>query len=167
MPQKKILTTALLLFVAASVVKLGAKHFLAEEARPASSTDAALDAAANRAAVKGDAVVVYFFHTRERCKTCTTIETCSHEAVEREFREELADGRIAWRKINLDAPGNRHFDDEYHLGDVPSIVLVRFRDGAAGDWKNLDEVTAMAADGAEAVLREYVVRELHRFVDAK
>jgi len=55
------------------------------------------------------------------------------------FSEELADGRLEWKVINVDEPANEHFIKDYQLYSK-SIVIVKMQDGKQLAWKNLDEI---------------------------
>ena len=39
-------------------------------------------------------IIVYYFHRNKRCKTCKNIESYTHEAVQKGFAGELADGSV-------------------------------------------------------------------------
>jgi len=62
-----------------------------------------------------DGVVVYYLHSNTRCPTCQTIEAYAKEAVETGFAEELKNGKIQWRIINYESPGNEHYATDYQI----------------------------------------------------
>lgn len=84
-------------------------------------------------------VIAYYFHTTARCASCRQIETDSHAAIEAGFAEELADGRLVWRMVNVDEEGNEHFMEDYQLF-TKSLVLVEQVKGKEVRWKNLPKV---------------------------
>ena len=72
--------------------------------------------------------MVYYFRGNVRCPACRTLEACSREVVAERFAAEVADGRIQWRAIDYQTPGNEHFLTDYQLL-TGGVVLVEFRDG--------------------------------------
>ena len=86
-----------------------------------------------------DGVVAMYFHGNVRCATCRKIETYADEAIAQGFVEELESGRLAWRVVNIEEPGNKHFIQDFQLV-TRSVVLVEYRDGKIVRWENLDKV---------------------------
>jgi len=70
------------------------------------------------------AVRVYYFHRTVRCDDCLLIEQLSAETLRKTFSQELTDGRLEWRPINLDSPENIHFVFDYDL-NANELVVVR------------------------------------------
>lgn len=54
-------------------------------------------------------VVAYYFHGRVRCVSCVKIETLSRKAVTGGFPQDLKNGRLGFREVNVEEPANRHF----------------------------------------------------------
>ena len=86
-----------------------------------------------------DGVVAIYFHGNARCATCRKIEAYADEAIAQGFVDELASGRLAWRVVNIDEPGNKHFIEDFQLV-TRSVVLVEYREGEVVRWENLDKV---------------------------
>jgi hypothetical protein len=129
MKPKTIVGVVLLVFAAASLVYLvAAEMFEGDE-----------PAGAGGAPLPDDAVVVTYFLTDVRCPTCIKIEAYTKEAVETGFADALADGRLVWRAVNTDEPGNKHFLDAYKLATKAVVVSVR-RGGKEVNWKNLEDI---------------------------
>lgn len=84
-------------------------------------------------------VIAYYFHTTARCASCRQIKAYSHAAIEAAFPEELADGRLVWRMVNVDEEGNEHFMEDYELF-TKSLVLVEQVQGKQVRWKNLPKI---------------------------
>ncbi|GAB4231811.1 MAG: hypothetical protein OHK0028_06990 [Deltaproteobacteria bacterium] len=129
---KKALTGVLLAFVVASVGFL-----LVKESRRGSA--AVPSRPGEAAASPGASVVAYYFHGRVRCVSCVKIERLSGRAIRERFPEELRTGRLTFREVDVDDPGNRHFIDDYGLTSQ-SLVIVEYRDGRRVRWKNLEKV---------------------------
>lgn len=84
-------------------------------------------------------VIAYYFHGKARCANCVKIENWSREAVATGYPKELADGRLVWRVVDVEAEGNEHFVEDYQLY-TKSLVLVEQRGGRPIRWKNCAKV---------------------------
>ena len=135
MTSKGLLTIALLGFVAVSVATLVFKE-----------TGAKGTAAAEQSApTTGAKLIAYYLHGKVRCVTCNDIEKTAKEAVEAGFAEDLKSGRIEWRAVNYEEPGNEHFAKDFKLA-APCVVLSSLRDGRQTSWKSLPEVWELIGD---------------------
>ncbi len=119
--------------------------------------------AARESAAPRDGVVAYYLHTTFRCSTCRKLEVLSREALEAGFAEELGSGRLAFRVVNVEEPGNEHFTQDFQLV-TKSLVLVEYRNGAVVRWKNLPKIWQLVRD-RDACLR-YVQDETRAFLGA-
>jgi hypothetical protein len=150
MTSKNVVTIALLLFVAASIVVLAVKS-LRENPRTADPEP-----------TLADGVIAYYFHGKIRCPTCRRIETYAHEAVRAGFAKQLAGGRLRWQVVDYELPENRHFATDYELA-APTVVLVETSGGGRKQWKNLDRVWELVGDKEAFV--EYVRRETRAWLE--
>ncbi len=144
MNSKKIVTTILLLFVAASVVYLLATELGGERS---SAADASMDKA------PAHQVVAYYFHGYKRCPTCLSIEATAKKVIETAYPDQLKDGSLVWKAVNFEAPENTHFADEFQLV-ASSLVVVEYRDGEQVQWINLEDVWELI--GADEQFSNYV-----------
>ena len=119
------------------------------------------DAEREPAKLGSSKVIAYYFHRTLRCHTCLAIEDLSKQTIENLFGEQLAEGRIEWRPVNIEQKGNEHFEDDYKL-TTQSLVLVKLEDGKQGDWKNLTKVWDLI-DNHEAFVK-YVQEELSKYL---
>jgi hypothetical protein len=133
---KTAITAGLLLFVAASIATPIIRH-----------VTAARRATTDTAPLRPDALLVYYFRADVRCAACRTLEACSHDVVSERFSAEAADGRIEWRAIDYQSPGNEHWLADYRLL-TGGVVLVQFRDGRPQRWTALTETWNMTGDRA-------------------
>jgi hypothetical protein len=155
MSRPKILSVALVLALTTSVALLAAAQArpLAKPKKPAAAR-ADTAAAAHR-------VVAYYFHTNFRCVNCRRIEAYSREAVEAAFPQELKDGRLIWKVVNVEEKGNEHFVKDYQLY-TKSLVLVDEAGGKRTRWKNCTKVWEFLSD-KEGFLR-YVQGEVRGYL---
>jgi hypothetical protein len=106
-------------------------------------------------------LIVYYFHRTIRCPSCLRIEEWAKEAIEGRFANELANGIVEWRAVNIDSPESKHFERDYEL-TAQSLVLVRMKDGQPAEWKNLKAVWELLGDYGR--FTEYVQTEVSSFL---
>jgi hypothetical protein len=141
MKPRSILTVVLLVFVAASVGYMVVSETGKE--KPA-------EAVAGTSENDGDKTVVYYFHATKRCLTCRTIESYTEEAITSGFGDQIADGKMEWKSINLDLPENEHFVEDYQLA-TRTVVLVEKKNGTDIRWSRLDRVWELVHDKEQFV----------------
>ena len=138
MKAKSLVTAGLSLFVLASVVTL-----ILKETGTGQTPTAGKPAEAKPGS--GRKLIAYYLHGQVRCVTCNDIEKTAQETVESGFTKELQSGRIEWRTVNYEEPGNEHFAKEFKLA-APCVVLASMRDGKQQNWKSLPEVWELIGD---------------------
>ena len=84
-------------------------------------------------------VVAYYFHGAFRCPTCHKLEQYSREAIETNFKDAIASGRLEYRIINVEDKGNEHYMSDYQLY-TKSLILSLVKDGKETKWINLDKI---------------------------
>jgi hypothetical protein len=148
---KAVLNGALLGFVALCVAALVAKNL-----RRQLPADAPPPPAPGQ-----EKLIVYCFHATVRCPLCLNMEAYTREALQTGFPDQLRNGQIELRVLDVQQPENEHFCRDYQLVG-PAIVLLRLhRDGAA-TWDNLIEAARLQRDKARFVefLRRKVAEKL-------
>lgn len=98
-------------------------------------------------------VVVYYFHRTARCKTCLTIEALAKEALDTYLANALAAGRLIWPPINIEEPGNEHFEDDFQL-EFSSLIVAAHGPEDGVSWWNLERVWDLVGEREEFI--EYV-----------
>jgi len=88
---------------------------------------------------KGAHIVAYYFHGSFRCPTCHKLEQYSKEAIETNFKDAIASGRLEYKIINVEDKGNEHYANEYQLY-AKSLILSLSKDGKEIKWINLDKI---------------------------
>ena len=146
MNAKLVVTTVLLLFVGVSVgMMVVQERRTAQDAPPTDAIPVGVDGASAEMGENG--VDVIYFHGNVRCPTCRRIEAYAQEAVETQFADQLARGKVAWRVINYELPENAHYLDDYQLV-APTVVAVQRRGGQQTGWQNLARVWELVGDQA-------------------
>jgi len=150
---KRILSGVLIAFVAVAIGFLVLKETLSsaadEPATPAATAAAGTAAGAPASATEvrpaPRKLVAYYFHLNKRCNTCRTIERLAKEAIETGFPEDLMSGRVEWRAVNLDDPGNDHYYKDFQLTGS-ALVLVDLVDGKPSRFKQMQKTWDLFAD---------------------
>ena len=87
----------------------------------------------------GGTITAYYFHGTFRCPTCKKLEQYSKEAIESNFKDALASGKLAFKVVNIENKGNEHFVNDYQLY-TKSLVLSFTKEGEEIRSKNLDKI---------------------------
>ena len=117
-------------------------------------TNSASPAQANR-------VIAYYFHGNFRCSTCYAMEQYSKEAIEANFKNELASGKLVFSVINTDEKGNEHYVKDYQLY-TKSLVLSLIKDGKEIKSKNLTKIWEYVSN--KKAFFDYVSEEVNNFL---
>ncbi len=153
---KNFTRNALLAFVLVSVGFVLGKEVTARRQTPTTGPESPTPVAT------GDKVVVYYLHTTFRCVTCNEIERLTEALVKTEFADDLAAGRIEWRKANFQQ--DEALAKRYEV--VSSCVVVaNMRGGQEQGFQRLDDVWTRYQDPADfngyvgAAIRKYLTEE--------
>jgi len=84
-------------------------------------------------------VIAYYLHGTFRCPTCHKLEQYSKEAIETNFKDALASGKLEFKVINVEDKGNEHYTKDYQLY-TKSLILSLIKDGKEAKWINLDKI---------------------------
>ncbi len=83
--------------------------------------------------------VAYYFHGNMRCATCHKMEEYINEALDENFKDELASGLLISKAVNTDEKENKHFVDEYELY-TKTLIIARTQNGKTIQHKNLSKI---------------------------
>lgn len=108
-----------------------------------------------------DGAVAYYFHGTMRCPTCQKLEQYARQAIENDFKDELASGKLVFRSVNVDLKENGHFIDDYKLF-TKSLVLSLVKDGVEVKSKNLQRIWELV--GNKEKYSAYVSAEVAAFL---
>lgn len=106
-------------------------------------------------------IVVYYFHGTHRCSTCLRMEEYSREAIGIYFSEELKEGKLEFKLVNIDEPENRHFIKDFQLY-TRSLVLALYNGNALQKYKNLSDIWSYSNERLKFYL--YVKNETEQFL---
>lgn len=106
-------------------------------------------------------VIAYYFHRTLRCPTCLAIEQQAKETLEIGYSDALADGRLQWRPVNIETPGQEHFQQDFSL-ETSTLVLVE-QDGLRQvQWKKLEQVWQLLEDPTK--FQSYIWTEVEPYL---
>jgi len=153
MNPKHIISVVLLAFVGVSVAYMVVN-------RPGDSPPPAETPATGPAGAK---VIAYYFHRNKRCDACNKIEKWTRQTVHTSFADALADGRLEWKIVNFQTPGNEHFKDAFKL-HTQTVIIAEVKGGKTVRFEPMPLVWQMLNNqpGFEEYIREGVNEALVR-----
>ena len=107
-------------------------------------------------------VIAYYFHGNFRCANCRNIEQFAKEVIDRNFKNELASGKLAFKVINIEEKGNEHFINAYQLY-TKSLVLSLIKNGKEVNSKNLTGIWEYLRNKAQ--FQQYVKDEITDYLN--
>lgn len=75
-----------------------------------------------------DRIEVLYFHGKQRCATCMAIEQRAKETLEEQFADELKNGTVVFRVIDISQPENEALADKYEV-TWSSLFVCRWKAG--------------------------------------
>ena len=107
-------------------------------------------------------ITAYYFHGSFRCVTCNNMEKYSREAIETNFKDAIASGKLEFKTVNVDERANEHFVKDYQLY-TKAVVLSLEKDGKEVKSKNLDQIWQLVRNKQKFI--EYVTGEVNTFME--
>lgn len=83
---------------------------------------------ANAAEPVKDHVEVIYFHGKQRCATCMAIEKEAKAVVEQQFANDVKNGKVVFRTIDISDPKNESLANKYEVS-WSSLYLTTFKNG--------------------------------------
>ena len=109
----------------------------------------------------GPKVVVYYFHGDVRCHTCRKIEKLTTDTIHLYFKDQIQNGTLALKVVNVDQEPNQHFTNDYQLY-TRSVIVSDISKGSETRWKNLQRVWELIHD--DKAYQAYVRKEIKDFL---
>jgi len=106
--------------------------------------------------------IAYYFYTSKRCKSCYRLEDWAETTIKNHFQQEIENGRLDWRTVNVDKAEHKHFVKEFNLY-TKSVVIVEQKEGETVRWKNLEKVWRLLRD--QEKYADYVSNEIQAFME--
>lgn len=112
---------------------------------------------------KRNRVEVLYFHGRQRCATCMAIEKNAKEAVEAQFAEQLKNGALVFKVIDISKEENEAIADKYEV-TWSSLFLVRYQSGKESA-ENLTKYAFTNARTAPDTFRQGLTEKINELLD--
>lgn len=110
----------------------------------------------------GGKTIAYYFHGAFRCVTCTNMENYAKEAIDSNFKDDLRSGKLEFKEVDVESPGNEHYVKDYQLY-TKTLILSYIKDGKEIRSKNLDKIWEYARDRKK--FTGYVEEEVRKFME--
>lgn len=75
-----------------------------------------------------DVIEVLYFHGKQRCITCNAIEKLTKEVVENDFTQQVKDGKIVFKVIDISTKDGEKLADKYEV-TWSSLFINKWTDG--------------------------------------
>lgn len=75
-----------------------------------------------------DFVEVFYFHGKQRCVTCRSIEQNTKELLESKFQRQMKEGKVVFRVIDISKKENARIAEKYEV-TWSSLFLVQHKNG--------------------------------------
>jgi hypothetical protein len=89
------------------------------------------------------------------------MEKYSREAIETNFQDAVAAGKLEFKAVNVEEGGNEYFVQDYQLY-TKALILSMVQDGNEIKHKNLDQIWQLARNKQKFM--DYVVNEVNEFM---
>lgn len=107
-------------------------------------------------------IIAYYFHGNARCPTCHKMEEYAKEAIESSFSDELNNGTLVFKTVNIEEKDNKHFVDEYQLY-TKALIISQIENGGEIRNKNLAKIWEYVRDKDRFL--EYVTDEINDYLE--
>ncbi|MFC1593970.1 nitrophenyl compound nitroreductase subunit ArsF family protein [Candidatus Omnitrophota bacterium] len=106
-------------------------------------------------------IIAYYFHGNARCSTCHKMEQYAKEAIEENFKDELANGLFVFKVVNVEEKKNKHFVNDYQLY-AKALVISYVENGKEIQHKNLTKIWEYVRDKQKFF--NYVTTEVNSYL---
>ncbi len=106
-----------------------------------------------------DRVDILCFHSKRRCVTCMAIEKNAKEAVETQFADELKDGTVVFRSVDISKPENEKIAEKYGV-TWSSLFISKWKDGRE-TYENMTEYAFAKARTAPDAFKSVVIEKVN------
>lgn len=105
-----------------------------------------------------DRVEILYFHGKQRCASCIAIEQNTKTAIEANFAEELKNGTVVFKSLDISEPENEKIADRYEIS-WSSLLICRWKDGKEKSM-NLTEFAFRNARSAPDVFKNELTKTI-------
>ncbi len=105
-----------------------------------------------------DRVEVLYFHGKQRCPTCIAIEKNVKKAIETQLADELKNGKVVFKTIDISNPDNEKITEKYEV-TWSSLFICKWKDGKEA-YENLTEYAFANARNAPDTFKNEIVEKI-------
>lgn len=109
-----------------------------------------------------DHVEVLYFHGKQRCITCAAIEKNTKETVETLFADELKDGSLVFKSIDISQSENEEIINKYEV-TWSSLFITKWKNGK-DSTENLTEYAFAKALSAPDTFKANVTQKIRQLL---
>jgi hypothetical protein len=91
-------------------------------------------------------IIVYYLHRTRRCGGCLVVERYTRQALNENFADELASGRLEFRAVDIQNRDNRELVTSFGPGGNIGLILARVQGDHAPEHKNLVSIWGFLRD---------------------
>ncbi len=110
-----------------------------------------------------DRVEILYFHGKQRCATCMAIEKNAKEAIEAQFADELKNGTVVFRTIDISKAENEKIAEKYEV--TWSSLFVGKWKGGKETYENLTEYAFANARTAPDTFKKGVIEKVNKLLE--
>ncbi|WP_042371914.1 nitrophenyl compound nitroreductase subunit ArsF family protein [Bacteroides neonati] len=104
-------------------------------------------------------VEVLYFHGKQRCVTCNTIEKLTKEVIDKDFAQQLKDGKVVFKVIDISTKEGEKIADKYEV-TWSSLFVNKWKDGKETK-NNMTDFGFSYAKGSPDVFKEGVKKKVN------
>ena len=109
-----------------------------------------------------DAVEVLYFHGKQRCITCNAIERLTKEVIEQDFAQQLKDGKIIFKVIDISTKEGEKIANTYEV-TWSSLYINKWQNGKESR-NNMTDFGSSHAKGSPDVFKAGVKKKIEELL---
>lgn len=110
-------------------------------------------------------VIVYYLHRTRRCAGCQRAERYTRQALDENFADELASGRLAFQSVDIQSRENRELVTRLGPGGSLGLTLARVGAGQSPEHKSLPAIWGYLDDYNE--FAQHLTEEVARMFEGE
>lgn len=108
-------------------------------------------------------IEVIDFHSKQRCVTCLAIEKLTKEVVENEFAQQVKDGKVVFKSIDISTKEGEKIADKYEV-TWSSLFVNKWEDGKE-NINNMTDFGFSYAKNSPEVFKEGVKKKIDELLN--
>lgn len=109
-------------------------------------------------ATQKEVIEVLYFHGKQRCITCNAIEKLTKEVIDKDFAQQLKDGKIVFKVIDISTKEGEKIADKYEV-TWSSLYINKWKDGKEAK-NNMTDFGFSYAKGSPDVFKAGIKKKI-------